>query len=936
MNGRCAAVLFCVLGVFDWNVGAQTLSSTTGAINGTVTDSSKSVVPGVTVTLSGPALMGVNTTVTEQNGVFRFSTVPIGDYTLTLELPGFSTVTRPGVHVSVGFTATVNVEMAAGGVTESVTVSGASPVVDVTATSVASHFDAEKLTELPGSRDAWAIIAQAPAVAMTRMDVGGSLAWAQQPFRAYGLSGGQRNEIEGILANEGAGSMYYTDFGSFEEISVTPVGNTAEVGTPGVYSNFVSKSGGNQYHGNVYIDYENESMETTNIDAAQIALGISGNPGQTIATQDLNRLKTFRDLTADIGGYLKKDKLWWYFAYRDNVLDLRQPTLVDDIQHTFGPVYSFKANANLSRQHSVVGYFQHGGKRQPDYLAAIVLPSARTSPAIMRANTVWSSGFPNDTYKGEYTGVLTNSLVLMVRAGANNSFWFRDGKSPDPRIEDTGNNFVSGGMYGIDNIRRRPQANGSLSYFKPAWGSHNLKAGWEIMRDTLRQPFRAFENPCNCVSVRSNNVPIQVRLYQGVNTSTNMLMTYSGYVSDSWIPNKRLTLNLGLRLDHYRPYLPAQTGPTGQSFAAVDSIVSWNSWGPRLGASYDVSGDGRTVLKVNYGKYWLYPSSDFAANANPNPAAWYEDRLWTDNNGNGIWNPGEEGRVIAAVGGAASTRFDPNLKDTYQHQLLTYFEREVAPNLGIRTGFVWQGQRDVYGQVNVNRPLSAYDVPITVQDPGPDGKTGTADDGGTATAYNLSAAALSAPVVNITKNLPELNNNYYTWEISANRRQTGSWSLSASFAETWNHDAALGIGTLYTPNSTINSSGNENTYKTWQAKATATMDLPWSFRVVPLVRHQSGQVFARTYTARLNWGNPVIKSESLGAERTPNMTLLDVRLERVFRFNKRVRVTGVFDLYNLTNANTEQETTVTSGSTYRRPVAITPPRIARVGFKLNW
>jgi hypothetical protein len=933
----CAGLL--LVGVDARRLNAQTVSSTTGAINGTVTDSSKGVIPGVTVTLSGPALMGVPTTVTEPDGTYRFSTVPIGEYKLNFELSGFGTVTREGIRVSVGFTATVNAEMNPGSVAETITVSGASPVVDVSSTSVASHYDSEKLAELPGSRDPWAVIAQAPAVAMQRMDVGGSGAWAQQVFRAYGLSGGQRNEIEGIVANEGSGSMYYTDFGSFEEISVTPVGNTSEVGTPGVYSNFVSKSGGNVYHGNVYLDFENESMETTNIDDKQIALGISGNPGQTIDTQDLNRLAMFRDFTADIGGFVKKDKLWWYFSFRNNVTDLRLPTLVDEIQHTYGPSYTGKGTANLSENgnHKLVGYFQRAGKIQPSYLAAIILPSARTSPAIMRANTVWSSGFPNTTYKAEYNGVLSSSLLLVVRGGANNSFWFRNGKSADPRIEDTGNNFVSGGMYGIDNIRRRPQASGSLSYFKQGWaGTHNFKVGGEVMRDTLEQPFRGFINPTNSVSVRSNGAPIQVRLYQGPNTSVNKLLTESVYISDSWLPTKKLTINLGVRLDRYRPYLPAQTGPAGQSYAAVDKIVQWNNIGPRVGGSYDLTGKGKTVIKANYGKYWLYPSSDFALNANPNPAGWYQDLAWTDLNSNGVWNPGEEGRVIAALGGAAATTFDSAIKDTYQHQLLTYLEREIAPNLGVRTGFVWNGQRQVYGQVNVNRPLSAFTVPVTVQDPGPDGVLSTKDDGGTLTAYNLSAGALALPVVNITQNLPERNNNYYTWEVSANRRQTGSWSLSASFAETWNHDAALGVGTSYTPNNTISSVGTEDVYKTWQAKITSTLRFPLGLRVIPLMRHQSGVVFARTFTARLNWGNPTVKAERIGDERTDNVTLFDVRTERVFTLIHGVRVTGMFDLYNLTNSNVEQDTSFASGSTYRRPVAITPPRIARVGFKVNW
>src|SRR5437867_4425684 len=141
----CVVIVLLTLVLFTRAVSAQTVTSTTGAINGTVTDSTKSVLPGVTVTLSGPALMGTKTAVTDQNGTFRFSTVAIGDYKLTFELSGFGAVTREGIHVSVGFTATVNVEMNPGALAENVTVSGASPVVDVQATKVANHFDSERL-----------------------------------------------------------------------------------------------------------------------------------------------------------------------------------------------------------------------------------------------------------------------------------------------------------------------------------------------------------------------------------------------------------------------------------------------------------------------------------------------------------------------------------------------------------------------------------------------------------------------------------------------------------------------------------------------------------------------------------------------------------------------------------------------------------------------
>ena len=145
------------------------VNPTAGAIDGTVTDSTKAVLPGVTVTASGPTLMVPLTTVTDANGSFRLPTVPVGDYKMTFELSGFSTVTREGIHISLGFTATLNIEMNPAGVAENVTVSGGAPVVDVQSTRISTSYDSEKLAAIPaGSRDYWAIAALTAGVQMSR------------------------------------------------------------------------------------------------------------------------------------------------------------------------------------------------------------------------------------------------------------------------------------------------------------------------------------------------------------------------------------------------------------------------------------------------------------------------------------------------------------------------------------------------------------------------------------------------------------------------------------------------------------------------------------------------------------------------------------------------------------------------------------------------
>lgn len=924
-----------------WMTGAaaaQTVSSSAGAVNGTVTDSTKAVLPGVTVTLAGPAVMGTPTTTTNETGMFRFSAVPPGEYTLTFELAGFGRVIREGIRVSVGFTATVNTEMTPATVSESVTVSGQSPVVDVTSTQVATRYDTEMLASLPGARDYWAVLAQTPAVSMGRMDVGGSGALTQQPYTAYGLTsagGVNRAEVEGVMVNEGGGGggsdMYYTDYGAFAEIAVNAVGNGADMPAPGVLSQLIAKSGGNTYHGNVYFDYQSDRFEAYNIDEGQIAAGVRGS--EFLDARDTNRLSKFQDFNADLGGFIKKDKLWWYGAYRRSVTDQRYPTLIDDIQHTWVPVGTGKVSYNLNDRSKIVGFYQFQTKEQPDYLGAIRIGGGRQAPALMTADSVWHSRFPLHVWKAEYSTVLSPSLFLEVRTGAYHSVWAREGKSAAQRVEDIGNNFVAGGVWSTDLRRHRPQANGALSYAKTGWGgSHNFKIGGEVMRDLLVQPFTGFTHPSQSVSVLNNGVPNQVDIYLPGSESKNGLWTYAGYINDTWQLNRRMTINAGLRFDRHSAYLPDQNGPAGQTFERVDNIVEFNNFGPRVGISFDVTGDAKTLAKASYGTFWLYPAADLASGLNPNATMWFSRYSWSDANGNRVFDPGEQGTLLSVQGGRASTTFDPDLENTYVRQFTGYVERELAANFGIRSGFVWNGRRNVRGQITVNRPLSAYNVPVNIRDPGIDGRLNTADDGATFTAFNLDPAVLAQAIVNTTTNLADTESDYYTWEITATKRETARWSLMASFANTWRKEAALSAGTGYTPNAFINADDGKLNSTVWQAKVHATLKLPLELRVTPTVRHQSGTPFGRTFTQALNWGNATVRAEPIDVQRMPNVTVFDLRTEKGVE-TAAGRITGFFDVYNIFNTNAEQDIAITSGAAYLRPAAITPPRIARLGIK---
>ena len=354
--------------------------------------------------------------------------------------------------------------------------------------------------------------------------------------------------------------------------------------------------------------------------------------------------------------------------------------------------------------------------------------------------------------------------------------------------------------------------------------------------------------------------------------------------------------------------------------------------------SADLTGDGKTVLKLHYGKFWVYPAPIFTAAFNPNPPGWSRTYLWTnDANGNGRWDPGEEGRLI--VGRRAAARPPgsiPDIANTYVHQASAYLEREVAPDFGVRTGVVVNAKRQPYGTINVSRPLGAYSVPVAVVDPGPDGRPGSADDGGTLTAYNLTAESLSAPPVNLTTNLPDSDSEYYTWEITATKRQSARWSLLASFTQTWNREAALGTGNDFTPNALINADGQPGSVQdvAGESERHDRACLGISARARSSGTSREHRSRARSCRRSITGTRRSRRNRSRPTGRPTSRWSTCARRRR--SASSAVRVIGFFDVYNLFNTNAEQTLTTSSGASWLRPTAITGPRVLRIGARLDW
>jgi hypothetical protein len=928
------------------STAAQTATATTGAINGRVTDNTGAVLPGVTVTATSPSMMGSRTAVTNEEGQYRFPAIPPGVYQLTYELSGFSSVKREEIRITLGFTATVNVELGVATLQENVTVTGASPVVDTQSTSISTNFDAKQLANLPNARDLWAILGASPGVQMNRIDVGGSAAGTQTGYVTYGTSGQNRPTVEGIVATEGTDAAgFYYDYGSFDEVAVNTAAHNAEMPWPGVQSNFISKSGGNEFHGTFYADYENEAIQSRNTDADQIARGLTAGGG--LQPSDLNRLHKYHDVNIGAGGRIIRDRLWWYGSFRDQYVSARIPNFPVAPHPTQLTNYGGKGTYNVSTNHKLIAYAQAGRKHQPLRQDSFLL--GNTVGINVAEDSTWEQLYWGWVFKGEWNAVINDATFFEVRAGQFGYNWPNHPNGTAARFEDTGNNLIRGGNRDWNRDRRRDQVLGSLSYFKNGWGGdHNFKFGGEIFRETTVDTWLD-GYPGNVLHRLNNGNPTDVYLFEPGEGIVG-LWTYSGFANDTWQVSNRLTLNLGLRFDKYSGFLPEQEHPVSRfnpvaiTFPAQDNVFNWTLVSPRAGFTYDIAGNGRTVVKLNYGQYWWNPGADFLFNVSPNVnGGWNKRYAWTDPNRNGVWDPGEQGNLVSTSGGAATESLDPNLEDTYTRELAGWFERELFPNFGIRTGAIWRGQRQRYQRVNTFHAFQNFTVPISIPDPGPDGVRGNADDGSPIQGMNLAPEFLGR-TNNVQMNVTDADSDFYTWEITGTKRFTNRWSLLASYAHTWIKEFAAAYAgnsvrqyaLRVTPNDNINTTDGRHEFTSWQVKINGTWETPWwDVKLTPILRHGSGQAYGRTFQFGFNYGTQTVLAEPLGTRRQDNVTLVDLRAEKAIRFGAR-SLSGFIDIFNMFNANPEQNITWSSGTSFLRPSNIVPPRLVRFGAKFEW
>jgi len=943
-------VLASLLAAAVW-IPSATAQELRGQVVGVVTDSTGAALPGVLVTITGPALIQPQVTTTGGDGGYRFPPLPPSDYSVAFELSGFQSLRREGIQLTLRTVLRVDATLTPATVFAEVQVVARAPIVDVTSTAVGTSFNTELLAAIPSARDLWSTMALAPGFSMSGVDVGGSHVGSQTGFAAYGVATGQRTLIEGIISNNSRSSNSgYFDYGSFQEFELGASGNMGEAAGPGALLNFTVKSGTEKFHGGLLANYQNDSLRSENVPDALATPGGVDKDGffaPPAGIGESNAIARMYDLSGDAGGPILKERARFFGSYRDNsyyntVAGLPGVETQSRLMNATAKIdYAFNS------RNSLIGFYSWRYK----------LDAGRgISAAVPLDSTQYQDGRMH-LAKLQWTSILSNRLFLDVQGGLARATNLRTSPLTKDRstdgLEPGRQDLVTGQFSGAnpelrDNLEVRPQLTGSLSYSsdKNRWGSHFLKLGFQVHELTSELlNFNAddvfyHDRNGNPAEVTIHNTPVF-----SVNTSRNIGL----YLQDAWNVGRRVTLNLGLRYDNYVLGWPGSSNTPNQTafWSPVETdaktLVRWNSVGPRLGASWDVTGDGRTALKAFMGRFYLDPVLDATTGANP--VGWAGQRYaFNDRNGNRLLDAGELGNLLSTTGGAGSIRVDPDLQQPYGDEMSVHVQREVLEGASLRVSYVYKNLRKLDGEVDLGR-VGAFTVPFSFVDAGPDSRVGTADDQRLSLLDRAPGTVSDRIWTNPGPDVgtPRDDADYQTLELAFNRNVRNNWMLTTSFSHTWaeeftNVNARTGVrdfaGHEQTFHWNLNQrlfGPNESTY--WNFKAIGRYSTPWGLSAASTYRLLSGYNWSRSISVLFpTAGSTTIPASAVSDNRTPATSILDVRLEQAVKVGTG-KILFVADLFNALNAGTVTNFRVGSGPRFREVIALLPPRAVRFGVE---
>ena len=914
MRRRWSVGVLIVLGVMC--AVPAVAQRTTGDIFGTVTDESGGVLPGVTVSLKSDAVPGSPTTVTSETGVYRFQTLPPGNYELSFTLSGFATVNRTQIPVGVGGRVEINVQLKVSTLEETITVTGESPVVDTTSNEVSTNYNREWVENAPVRRFTFFdLINAAPGVSANTSTSSASTAFGSGTSdNSYQLDGTD------FTAPSIGAAWPWPNTDAIEEVEVLSLGANAEYGNlMGAVFNVVTRQGSNAYHGDANFYYQTNELTARN----------------TTDTQDDGlpyHRKKFNDFTGQFGGPVVKDKFWFFGSFQHQ----------QDHESRAGVDPAFPAKSNANRVFFKLNYqFNDKNKVQFQYhddFYEIPDPGASTTaPSSLGIETGH-----NPSPGVVFTSVLTDTTVVEARYSG---FYGDDHGAPQfggpkiaPRFYDLDSGNTSGGIYyWYDGSNWKTALAGKVSHYADDFlgGNHEFKVGVQY-----NSGGSDYVIGYNDYIYTYSGVPAYG--YTQLPFSQGAVMKAIGfYGDDTFRVGSRLTFNLGLRYDYSkgqfqsRPFYDRNGNETGEHSRAVDKVFGWKSVSPRLGFNLKLNGSGKTLLKGHYGRYYRGVVTGEFEDASPALSAKYFFSGTYDAAGNPI-DP-------VLVSDNSQLQVDRGFKNPYTDQFIVGFQQELMPDLGLSVNYIHKRGR----RLGAWQDTGGQYAPVTYLD----------TEGADATGQPIAVLQLlndpSERLFNLT-NPRGMFSRYNGVDIQLSKRMSHRWQ--ATFGLTLSKtEGRLGSsllsptgGTTSTattfgqnPNDFVNTDALQTSDRPVVLKTQLVYDMPCGITAAFNFQHQTGKPWARTVRVSdpdLGIQTTILAERLEGDRRVGDWNILDLRLQKQFEFGKGANLAVFGDILNLTNSDAFESigSRLGTASNFGLPIRFLFPRRLMLGTKVRF
>jgi len=921
----------------------------TGNIVGRVLSPEGEGLPGVSVTLTSPAMIIPSmSAITGERGAFRFMALAPGDYQITFELSGMKTVIRKGVKVEVARTATLDITMEIKSLEENITVIGQSPTIDKQRTARPANLDKMFLQSIPAPRNLGTYVNMAPGISDTS---------------AYGSSTMDNSYLlDGVNLVDAATGTQSVGFGLdiMEEIAIQAGGLSAEYGSVrGAMINVVTKSGGNKFSGSGSFYFNQENLKSVNTHGTPLAGSKSGN-------------KMEIEPVFTLGGPLIKDKLWFFMnasfiqteafvaGYPAGVTPGNEKPFKTMLPYPYFKL-SFQPGANDKFMLSYNYSDRITDDRGASKFSAESVTIKQTSPSHV-FNAQWTKFFGSNFFANMRYGMVLYQLLLNAKGSEAQ-------RTDNNTSISTGNAWRNHDLY----TRNRFQFNADATAFiDNLAGTHELKFGGEIQYAHTTWDVYGVSDPltggCSIALYGSDYYRVLTLRGNGFNRADNVV-DYAGFVQDNWAITRNLNLSLGLRLEYNSIVYPAQNTTEGpieflgktynRSIPESLTMYKWMDLAPRVGFIYDLFSDGKTLFKASYSRYILPNQVGWINLAHPN--GWFGYYQYLNPDGSILYNPDGTPKVTLWAmpggfqnGGAQIGYKDYKLKAGHTDELAIGIERELFADFSIGARYIKKWDRDQpnmidAAQLDADKLLSTGEIDYsknwtskTVVDP---------YNGQTLTFYqkiNLTASEI------YIVNPPGADRNYSGFEFTLNKRFSKGWALDASYVyakstgliTTGRADESLGgaVGGFYqSPNAHTNASGTLPLERRHQFKLEGLMKGPFGINLSGYFRYLSGLPVTRTVSNNylglsLNT-NVTIYAETRGHTFLPPVVQLDLRLEKTIKIS--TLNIGVFaDCFNLFNRGVSTGMWMNSSNVatnkYLQMTSINDPRIFQLGARIQY